>query len=190
MPTSSRATRTGSKVEVAGGLTYAWDAGSTYVQNPPYFEGITKEPAPIEATSRTPACSGLFLDKITTDHISPAGNIKRGLPRRQVSAGAAGRAVADFNQYGTRRGNHEIMMRGTFANIRIKNQMVKRRTGNVGGRLHDPLSLGRAQMYDLRRGHALREEGVPLVSSPARNTATAPRATGRRRARSCSACAP
>jgi aconitate hydratase len=149
------------KVEVAGGLTYAWPAGSTYVQNPPYFDGITKEPAPITDIENARVL-GLFLDSITTDHISPAGNIRAASPagaylqERQV-------AVADFNQYGTRRGNHEIMMRGTFANIRIKNQMVQDETGNVvegGYTLHQP-SGERMYIFDAAMRYA--DEGVPLV---------------------------
>ncbi|MDB5506982.1 MAG: acnA [Devosia sp.] len=109
-------------IAVDGGETYGWNSGSTYVQNPPYFEGLTMEPKPV--TDITEArILGLFLDSITTDHISPAGSFKAGTPAgkylvdRQV-------APKDFNSYGARRGNHEVMMRGTFANIRIKNQMV------------------------------------------------------------------
>ncbi|MFN3686860.1 aconitate hydratase AcnA [Salinarimonas sp.] len=149
------------KVEVEGGLTYEWDMGSTYVQNPPYFEGITKDPTPIEDIVGARVL-GLFLDSITTDHISPAGNIRVASPagkylqERQV-------AVADFNQYGTRRGNHEIMMRGTFANIRIKNQMVRDETGSVvegGWAIHQP-SGEKMFIYDAAMRY--QEEGVPLV---------------------------
>ncbi|MFL5181420.1 MAG: aconitate hydratase AcnA, partial [Microvirga sp.] len=105
------------KVTVEPGLTFEWDIGSTYVQNPPYFEDMTREPKPVTDVVSA-RILGLFLDSITTDHISPAGNIRANSPaghylqEHQV-------AVADFNQYGTRRGNHEVMMRGTFANIRI-----------------------------------------------------------------------
>ncbi len=109
-------------IEVAGGLTYAWDHTSTYVQNPPYFEGMTMDPeAPGDVVDAK--IMGLFGDSITTDHISPAGSIKadspagRYLQERQVP-------VLEFNSYGSRRGNHEVMMRGTFANIRIKNKML------------------------------------------------------------------
>ncbi len=148
-------------VEVTGGLTYEWDMGSTYVQNPPYFEGMTKEPKP--ATDIVNArILGLFLDSITTDHISPAGNIRAASPagaylqERQV-------APRDFNQYGTRRGNHEIMMRGTFANIRIKNQMVRDESGNAiegGFTIHYP-SGERMFIYDAAMRY--QDEGVPLV---------------------------
>ncbi|WP_328805094.1 aconitate hydratase AcnA [Stappia albiluteola] len=109
-------------IKVEGGLTYSWPTSSTYIQNPPYFEGMTMEPKPLQDIDNA-AVMGLFLDSITTDHISPAGSIKADSPagtylsEHQV-------AVRDFNSYGARRGNHEVMMRGTFANIRIKNQMV------------------------------------------------------------------
>ena len=109
-------------IAVPEGLTYAWDHTSTYVQNPPYFEGMTMDPvAPGDVVNAR--IMGLFGDSITTDHISPAGSIKanspagRYLQERQVP-------VLEFNSYGSRRGNHEVMMRGTFANIRIKNQML------------------------------------------------------------------
>ena len=116
-------------IEVSGGETYSWPAASTYVQNPPYFEGMTMDP---EAPGNIASANvlGLFADSITTDHISPAGSIAvsspagRYLAERQV-------AVAEFNSYGSRRGNHEVMMRGTFANIRIKNQMVPGVEGGV-----------------------------------------------------------
>jgi aconitate hydratase len=148
-------------VEVSGGLTFEWDIGSTYVQNPPYFEGMTKEPKPVTDIVNA-RILGLFLDSITTDHISPAGNIRAASPagkylqEHQV-------AVADFNQYGTRRGNHEIMMRGTFANIRLKNQMVRDAGGTVvegGFTLHQP-SGERMFIYDAAMRY--QQEGVPLV---------------------------
>ena len=109
-------------IKVTGGLTYDWDGESTYVQNPPYFEGLKTELTPLEDVTNA-RILGLFADSITTDHISPAGNIKVSSPAgsylisKQVGA-------RDFNGYGARRGNHQVMMRGTFANIRIKNQML------------------------------------------------------------------
>jgi aconitate hydratase len=110
------------KIEVKGGETYGWPAGSTYIQNPPYFTGMTMQAAaPTDIERARPLA--LFGDSITTDHISPAGAIKpdspagRYLLERQVSRG-------EFNSYGSRRGNHEVMMRGTFANIRIRNRML------------------------------------------------------------------
>ena len=109
-------------VEVrTGSETYRWD-GSTYMKNPPYFEGITMEPPPVGDITGARVLA-VFGDSITTDHISPAGNIRKNSPGRRVPAGAQVHA-ADFNSYGARRGNHEVMMRGTFANIRIRNEMV------------------------------------------------------------------
>jgi len=110
------------KIEVTGGETYGWPAGSTYIQNPPYFDGMTMEAKPLTDIDRARPLA-IFGDSITTDHISPAGAIKpdspagRYLLERQVSRG-------EFNSYGSRRGNHEVMMRGTFANIRIRNRML------------------------------------------------------------------
>ena len=110
------------KIAVKGGLTFKWDDRSTYVQNPPYFEGMPKRSQPIEDIVDA-RVMGLFLDSITTDHISPAGSIKEESPAGEYLRDHQVRPK-DFNQYGTRRGNHQVMMRGTFANIRIKNQMV------------------------------------------------------------------
>jgi aconitate hydratase len=149
------------KVKVPPGLTYAWEMGSTYVQNPPYFEGITKEPKPIVDIVGA-RILGEFLDSITTDHISPAGSIREKSPAGQYLVSHQVRP-ADFNQYGTRRGNHEVMMRGTFANIRIKNQMVRDETGNVvegGYTLHQP-DGERMAIYDAAMRY--QAEGVPLV---------------------------
>ncbi|MFN7169513.1 MAG: aconitate hydratase AcnA, partial [Pannonibacter sp.] len=116
-------------IKVEGGMTYKWPVASTYVANPPYFEGMTMEPKPLTDIENA-AVMGLFLDSITTDHISPAGNIKASSPAGKYLAEHQV-AVADFNSYGARRGNHEVMMRGTFANIRIKNQMVPGVEGGV-----------------------------------------------------------
>ncbi|HML43310.1 MAG TPA: aconitate hydratase AcnA, partial [Hyphomicrobium zavarzinii] len=116
-------------IKAGAGLTYGWDDKSTYVQNPPYFKGITKSPRPITDLEGARVLA-LFGDKITTDHISPAGSIKAASPAGKYLL-EEGVKPADFNQYGTRRGNHEVMMRGTFANIRIKNQMVPGVEGGV-----------------------------------------------------------
>ncbi len=116
-------------IAITGGQTYAWEGDSTYVANPPYFEGMSMTPAPVKdiIEARTLA---IFGDSITTDHISPAGNIKKSSP-----AGAYltehGVNALDFNSYGARRGNHEVMMRGTFANIRIRNKMTPEIEGGV-----------------------------------------------------------
>jgi aconitate hydratase len=110
------------KIEVTGGDTYSWPPESTYIQNPPYFTGMTMEPVPPGDIERARPLA-VFGDSITTDHISPAGAIKPDSPagqyllNRNVSRG-------QFNSYGSRRGNHEVMMRGTFANIRIRNKML------------------------------------------------------------------
>ncbi len=135
-------------IDVALGQTFHWSMGSTYVQNPPYFEGMTKAPAPV-ADVKEARVLGLFLDSITTDHISPAGSIKAASPAGRYLLEHQVRPQ-DFNQYGTRRGNHEVMMRGTFANIRLKNQMVP---GDRGRR--DTAPAGRRRDADLRRRHAL-----------------------------------
>jgi aconitate hydratase len=109
-------------IAIDGGETYKWNGGSTYVQNPPYFTDLEMVPKPV-TDIKDARILGLFLDSITTDHISPAGSFKANTPAGQY---LVERQVAprDFNSYGARRGNHEVMMRGTFANIRIKNQMV------------------------------------------------------------------
>ncbi|MEL7303524.1 MAG: aconitate hydratase AcnA, partial [Pseudomonadota bacterium] len=116
-------------VTTGTGLTYGWDSGSTYVQNPPYFEGITMD-LPAQEDIVEARVLGMFGDKITTDHISPAGSIKKESPAGEYLLERQVRPQ-DFNQYGTRRGNHDVMMRGTFANIRIKNQMTRDADGRV-----------------------------------------------------------
>ena len=116
------------KIEVKGGETYGWPE-STYVANPPYFAGMTMEPDAINDIEKANIL-GLFAESITTDHISPAGNIKADSPAGRWLA-ENGVPVSEFNSYGSRRGNHEVMMRGTFANIRIKNQMVPGTEGGV-----------------------------------------------------------
>ena len=117
------------KIKVTGGKTYDWAPKSTYVRNPPYFDGITMTPDPIEDVKDANILA-LFGDSITTDHISPAGNIKHDGPAGDyLSANKVPKV--EFNSFGSRRGNHEVMMRGTFANIRIKNQMVPGTEGGV-----------------------------------------------------------
>jgi len=116
-------------IEVEGGQTYGWEMGSTYVQNPPYFEGLSMTPDPVTDVVEA-RILGIFGDSITTDHISPAGNIRKSSPagdylsQHQV-------AQSEFNSYGARRGNHEVMMRGTFANIRIRNRITPEIEGGV-----------------------------------------------------------
>ena len=135
MPTCSRATTTGSNVKAPEGQTYRLGRHSTYVQNPPYFAGMQPAPATI-GDIKGARVLGLFGDKITTDHISPAGSIKAASPAGKYLTDH-GVGVADFNQYGTRRGNHEVMMRGTFANIRIRNHML----GENGRRAATPSTI-------------------------------------------------
>jgi aconitate hydratase len=143
-------------IEVAGGLTYGWDTKSTYVQEPPYFAGMSTEPAPVTDIEGA-RILGLFHDSITTDHISPAGAIRQDSPAGRYLT-EHGVATHDFNSYGSRRGNHEVMMRGTFANTRIKNQMVPGVEGGVT--VHYP-SEERLAIYDAAMRYA--DEGVPLV---------------------------
>ena len=143
-------------IEVSGGMTYEWVSSSTYVQNPPYFEGMDREPKPVTDIEGARVL-GLFLDSITTDHISPAGSIKLASPAGEYLRDHQVRPQ-DFNQYGTRRGNHEVMMRGTFANIRIKNQMVPGVEGGVT--IHYP-SGEQLPIYDAAMRY--KAEGVPLV---------------------------
>ena len=136
--------------------TFRWNSGSTYVQNPPYFEGITMQPPPV-ADIEGARVLALLGDNVTTDHISPAGNIKKASPageylvERQVGQN-------DFNSYGSRRGNHEVMMRGTFANIRIKNEMV---AGVEGGWTRHQPDGEQMSIYDAAMRY--KTEGVPLI---------------------------
>lgn len=146
------------KVKAPTGQTYAWDDKSTYVQNPPYFRGMGKTPAPVTDIVGA-RILGLFGDKITTDHISPAGSIKAASPAGKYLTDN-GVAVADFNQYGTRRGNHEVMMRGTFANIRIRNHMMGPNGREGGYTIHYP-SKEELPIYDASMRY--QAEKVPLV---------------------------
>ncbi len=145
-------------VKIPDGQTYAWDSGSTYVQNPPYFEGMGIKPGAV-TDIKNARVLGLFGDKITTDHISPAGSIKAQSPAGEYLIDH-GVGVADFNQYGTRRGNHEVMMRGTFANIRIRNHMLGENGREGGYTIHYP-SKEEMSIYDAAMRY--RSEKVPLV---------------------------
>ena len=144
------------KISVKGGMTYDWDKKSTYVQNPPYFVGMGRHPKPLEDIVDARVLA-LLLDSITTDHISPAGSIKIDSPAGKYLIDHKVKP-ADFNQYGTRRGNHEVMMRGTFANIRIKNQMVPGVEGGVT--IHYP-SKQRMAIYDAAMKY--KADRIPLV---------------------------
>ncbi|HVW54605.1 MAG TPA: aconitate hydratase AcnA [Rhizobiaceae bacterium] len=145
-------------VQAPSGQTYAWDDQSTYVQDPPYFEGMGKKAGHI-GDIKGARILGLFGDKITTDHISPAGSIKAASPAGEYLTGH-GVGIADFNQYGTRRGNHEVMMRGTFANIRIRNHMLGENGKEGGYTIHYP-SKEEMSIYDAAMEY--KKEGVPLV---------------------------
>ncbi|OYY71704.1 aconitate hydratase [Sphingomonas sp. 28-63-12] len=143
-------------ISVTGSDTYVWRAGSTYVANPPYFDGMTMTPAPVMDIIDARPLS-IFADSITTDHISPAGSIKADSPagkflqEHQV-------AKADFNSYGARRGNHDVMMRGTFANIRIKNEM----TPGIEGGVTKYIPTGEVMaIYDAAMRYKI--DGTPLV---------------------------
>jgi aconitate hydratase len=144
------------KVET-GSETYRWNDGSTYVKNPPYFEGITMEPT-TKGDILGARILALLGDNITTDHISPAGNIKKSSPAGEY-LGQHQVLERDFNSYGSRRGNHEVMMRGTFANIRIKNEMAPGTEGGVT--THYP--SGKVMpIYDAAMRYAA--EKIPLVA--------------------------
>jgi aconitate hydratase len=144
------------KIKTAIGLTYHWDAGSTYVQNPPYFIGMAKQPGKIDDILRARPLA-LLGDSITTDHISPAGSIKKESPAGSYLI-EHGVGVVEFNSYGARRGNHEVMMRGTFANIRLKNEMVPGVEGGVTRHMPDGAQM---PIYDAAMKY--QAEGVPLV---------------------------
>ena len=142
-------------VETDDALTYSWPSTSTYVQNPPYFQGMGPEAGTIEDIHGAKMLA-LLADSVTTDHISPAGSFKAEHPAGQY---LMDRQVAqrEFNSYGSRRGNHEVMMRGTFANIRIRNEMLD---GVEGGYTKGP-DGSQMPIYDAAMAHA--ENGTPLV---------------------------
>ena len=143
-------------LEVPSGDRYAWDDASTYVRRPPYFERLAPEPAPLEDVSGARVLAVLG-DSVTTDHISPAGSIKVASPAGQWLIGH-GVEPAAFNSYGARRGNHEVMIRGTFANTRIRNRMTPGTEGGVTRHLPDG---EQTTIFDAAERY--RSEGVPLV---------------------------
>ena len=143
-------------IKVTGGQTYAWDMGSTYVQNPPYFVGMEMQPTPVTDIVEA-RILGVFGDSITTDHISPAGSIKKASPAGEYLLNHQVR-FEDFNGYGSRRGNHEVMMRGTFANIRIRNKI----TPEIEGGVTKHFPSGQVMpIYDAAMKY--QEEGRPAV---------------------------
>jgi len=139
------------------GKTFEWDPDSTYVRKPTYFEGMSLEPSPVVDISGARVLAKLG-DSVTTDHISPAGNIKAGTPAAQYLT-EHGVARPDFNSYGSRRGNHEVMIRGTFANIRLRNQLLD---GVEGGYTRNFLAGGE-QTFIYDASAAYQHAGVPLV---------------------------
>src|SRR5205085_4949836 len=141
---------------VPAGERFAWDPGSTYVRQPPYFVGMARERGTVGDVEGA-RCLVVLGDSVTTDHISPAGSIKPDSPAGQYLTGH-GVERRDFNSYGSRRGNHEVMIRGTFANIRLRNQLVP---GVEGGYTVNHLTGEQATIYDAAMAYA--SEGVPLL---------------------------
>ena len=144
------------ELDVPEGDTFAWGADSTYVRKPPYFEGMTDKPAPVSDIHGARVLARLG-DSVTTDHISPAGAIKTDSPAGEYLTGH-GVERRDFNSYGSRRGNHEVMIRGTFANIRLRNELAPGTEGGVTVHLPDGEQMS---IYEASRKYA--EEGTPLV---------------------------
>jgi aconitate hydratase len=144
------------KVKVAAGTTFTWDMGSTYIAHPPYFDNMSKDPAPLQDVHMARPLA-ILADSITTDHISPAGSIKKDSPAGAYLMGFQVRP-ADFNSYGSRRGNHEVMTRGTFANIRIRNEMIPGVEGGMTKHLPDGQVM---PIYDAAMLY--QKEGVPLI---------------------------
>jgi aconitate hydratase len=143
-------------LDVPEGEIYTWDEASTYVKNPPYFEGMTREPSAVQEIHGARVLA-LLGDSVTTDHISPAGSISRDGPAAEYLK-AQGVEPGDFNSYGSRRGNHEVMMRGTFANIRLRNQLAP---GTEGGwTCHQP-DGEQMSIYDASLKY--KQQGTPLV---------------------------
>jgi len=143
-------------LKVPEGETFTWDEKSTYVKNPPYFENMPKTPAPVGDISGARVLCYLG-NSVTTDHISPAGSIKPNSPAGQYLI-AHGLTVGDFNSYGSRRGNHEVMMRGTFANVRLRNKLTPDREGAYTRHLPDG-----EEMFIYDASVQYRKEGTPLM---------------------------
>jgi aconitate hydratase len=143
-------------IKTPAGKIYSWDGKSTYVKNPPYFDGMTMTPAQL-ADIKGARALAVLGDSVTTDHISPAGNISKSSPAAKYLL-AQGVQVVDFNSYGARRGNHEVMMRGTFANIRLRNLLLPGTEGGVT--LHIPSN---EQMSIFDASMKYKAAGTPLV---------------------------
>ncbi|HGE8338276.1 TPA: aconitate hydratase AcnA [Serratia marcescens] len=143
-------------IQVAGSATYQWQEDSTYIRHPPFFSTMKVKPDPVQDI-KDARILAILADSVTTDHISPAGNIKRDSPAGRYLS-EHGVAPQDFNSYGSRRGNHEVMMRGTFANIRIRNEMVP---GVEGGYTRHLPSQQQLSIYDAAMQY--QQEKVPLA---------------------------
>jgi len=143
-------------IQVTGSATYQWQADSTYIRHPPFFSTMQVKPDPVQDIKNARILA-ILADSVTTDHISPAGNIKRDSPAGRYLSDR-GVAAQDFNSYGSRRGNHEVMMRGTFANIRIRNEMVP---GVEGGYTRHIPSQNQLSIYDAAMQY--QQEQVPLA---------------------------
>jgi aconitate hydratase len=141
---------------VPEGNLYAWDTNSTYVQEPPYFQDLAPQPAPIQPISGARVLVRLG-DSVTTDHISPAGSIPKDSPAARY-LNEHGVERRDFNSYGARRGNHEVMMRGTFGNIRLRNEMVPDKEGDWTAHQPDGEVM---RIFDASERY--RSEGTPLI---------------------------
>jgi aconitate hydratase len=162
------------EIKVSGGDIYEWDESSTYIHHPPYFQELSLEVGSVKDI-KSARVLGMFRDSITTDHISPAGNIAADSPAGKY---LQERDVAPqyFNSYGSRRGNDLVMARGTFANIRLKNSLVEPKEGNLTKHFPEGTEMS---IYDAAMKY--KEAGIPALSLLARNTAQAPAATGRRK---------
>ncbi len=166
---------------------YDWPK-STYIAEPPFFgKDFSMEPAARIATVKNARALGIFGDSVTTDHISPAGSIKEDSPAGKWLK-ENGVQKADFNSYGSRRGNHDVMMRGTFANVRIKNLMIPAKADGTrvegGLTIHQP-DGEQLSIYDAAMRYIA--DDTPTVVFAAKSTARVRRATGQRRVRNCSA---
>jgi len=145
-----------SSLEIPSGNLYEWDPDSTYVRLPPYFDGMPTQPARVEDIQGA-RCLVVLGDSVTTDHISPAGAIRPDSPAGEYLTGH-GVERRDFNSYGSRRGNHEVMVRGTFANVRLRNQLVEGSEGTWTAHLPDGEEM---TIYDAAMRY--RDEGVPTI---------------------------
>ena len=169
------------------GNTFEWDDDSTYVRKPPYFEGMPAEPEPVADITGARVLA-LLGDSVTTDHISPASSIKPGTPAAQY-LDEHGVERKDYNSFGSRRGNHEVMIRGTFANIRLRNLLLDDVSGGYTRDFtQDPMEMRRRPSSTMRR-KTMRHKTFRWWCWAARSTDPARLGTGPPRERACWACA-